>query len=83
MRLNSFFGLGLMIWIAFVQCEKNQKIVLRPNFIIFIADDVSWDDLSVYGNDFVKTPNINSLSTEGLVFKNMYLTTSSCSPSRN
>ena len=83
MRLNSFFGLGLMIWIAFVQCEKNQKIVLRPNFIIFIADDVSWDDLSVYGNDYVKTPNINSLSNEGLVFKNMYLTTSSCSPSRN
>ena len=83
MRLNSIYVLGLMILIALTQCKKSQNTENKPNFIVFIADDVSWDDLSVYGNEYVKTPNIESLSSEGLVFKNMYLTTSSCSPSRN
>ena len=51
--------------------------------IIFIADDVSWDDLGCYGNKQVHTPNIDRLAEEGITFKNAYLTTSSCSPSRN
>ena len=55
----------------------------HPNFIIFIADDISWDDFGCYGNNFVQTPNIDQLSSEGIMFRNMYLTTSSCSPSRN
>ena len=59
--------------------EKSDK----PNFIIFIADDISWDDFGCYGNSFVQTPNIDKLSSEGIMFSNMYLTTSSCSPSRN
>ena len=83
MKLKIIYVLGLMILIVLTQCKKSQKTETRPNFIVFIADDVSWDDLSVYGNKFVITPNIDSLCSEGLVFKNMYLTTSSCSPSRN
>ncbi|MFY0652362.1 MAG: sulfatase [Cyclobacteriaceae bacterium] len=55
----------------------------KPNFIIFIADDVSWDDLGCYGNKFVQTPNIDNLASQGLKFTNTYLTASSCSPSRN
>lgn len=54
-----------------------------PNMIIFIADDVSWDDLGCYGNEEVHTPNIDALAQDGIIFKNAYLTTSSCSPSRN
>lgn len=55
----------------------------RPNFIIFIADDVSWDDFDAYGNRDVKTPEIDRLAANGLRFDNVYLTASSCSPSRN
>jgi len=56
---------------------------LPPNIILFIADDVSWDDLGCYGNKDVYAPNIDLLAREGMVFDNAYLTTSSCSPSRN
>jgi arylsulfatase A-like enzyme len=55
----------------------------RPNFIIFIADDVSWDDLGCYGNTVVQTPNIDRLAQQSIKFTNAYLTASSCSPSRN
>ena len=60
-----------------------QKPSASPNFIIFIADDVSWDDLGCYGNKQVKTPNIDWLASKGIRFTNMFLTASSSSPSRN
>ena len=54
----------------------------RPNFVFFITDDISAEDLGAYGNTFAKTPNLDRIASEGLVFDNAYLTTSSCSPSR-
>jgi len=54
----------------------------RPNFIIFIADDVSWNDFGCYGSDTARTPNIDQLAANGMKFTNAYLTASSCSPSR-
>ncbi|MCF2505594.1 sulfatase [Dyadobacter sp. CY107] len=53
-----------------------------PNIIFIIGDDISWDDIGAYGNTKIKTPNLDKLARNGLLFKNMYLTASSCSPSR-
>ena len=55
----------------------------RPNIVLFIADDVSRDDIGYYGNSDVKTPNIDRLAAAGIKFTNMFLTASSSSPSRN
>ena len=63
-----------------IQTPENDKI--QPNFIVFIADDAAWNDCGPYGNSTIKTPNINKLAEEGVVFDNAFLTTSSCSPSR-
>ena len=52
------------------------------NFIIFIADDMAWDDSSPYGNESVRTPNLDRLAEQGMRFDRAYLTCSSCSPSR-
>ncbi|MBI1249456.1 sulfatase-like hydrolase/transferase [bacterium] len=54
----------------------------RPNFILFIADDVSWNDIGCYGSKTARTPNIDALAADGVMFTNAYLTASSCSPSR-
>ena len=55
----------------------------RPNVIILIADDVSWDDYGCYGNRSARTPHIDALAAGGLRFTEAYLTASSCSPSRS
>ena len=74
----------LILFLFIISCNSSiEREIQRPNFIIFIADDISWDDIGAYGNEFVSTPNIDNLAKEGLIFNNMYLTTSSCSPSRN
>ena len=69
-------------YFLFISCEKLDE-TNKPNVIIFIADDISWDDFGCYGNNQVNTPNIDLLAKNGIIFNNTYLTTSSCSPSRN
>ena len=84
MKMKLYLLLKVFLIIILISCESSfSKKSNKPNFVIFIADDISWDDLGCYGNKFVKTPNIDKLSSEGIMFSNMYLTTSSCSPSRN
>lgn len=54
----------------------------RPNFVFVLTDDISPDDLGIYGNEAIRTPNLDRLAERGLVFDKAYVTTSSCSPSR-
>jgi N-sulfoglucosamine sulfohydrolase len=54
----------------------------RPNVILFIADDVSWDDIGCYGNPAARTPRIDRLAAAGRRFDAAILAASSCSPSR-
>jgi N-sulfoglucosamine sulfohydrolase len=55
----------------------------RPNVVLFIADDVSWNDVGCYGNEAARTPNIDKLAINGIRFDRAFLTASSCSPSRS
>jgi N-acetylglucosamine-6-sulfatase len=54
----------------------------RPNIVFILADDVRWDDLGVTGHPFVKTPHIDRIAKEGVMFRNAFATTVICSPSR-
>ena len=40
----------------------------RPNFLIIMADDCTYNDLPLYGGQNAKTPNINRLAASGLTF---------------
>lgn len=81
--IHLFSIIGLLVSCQTNTGQKEKENFSSPNMIVFIADDVSWDDLGCYGNNQVHTPNIDALAREGVVFDNAYLTTSSCSPSRN
>ncbi|MEM7698854.1 MAG: sulfatase [Verrucomicrobiota bacterium] len=74
--------LRLSLFSAFIFMLSSAAGDEQPNFILFITDDVSWDDLGCYGNDFVKTPHLDALAERGVRFDQAYLTISSCSPSR-
>ena len=54
----------------------------RPNFIVMIGDDISWDDYGAYGHPSIRTPHVDALAKGGMRFDLAFLTTSSCSPSR-
>ncbi|MEC7566702.1 MAG: sulfatase-like hydrolase/transferase [Planctomycetota bacterium] len=54
----------------------------RPNFIVIIGDDISWNDYGAYGHPHIRTPHVDQLAKQGMRFDLAFLTTSSCSPSR-
>ena len=53
----------------------------RPNVVLIMADDVSWECFGCYGGEDYKTPNIDRLAAEGLRFEHCY-STPICTPSR-
>lgn len=74
------FILGLLI---FNNSMAQQKIEgKRPNVILILADDLGYSDLSCYGSENVKTPNLDLLAEQGLRFTNYHTAASICSPSR-
>jgi len=55
----------------------------RPNIIIILADDMGYGDCSVYNPaSKIKTPNIDRLAAEGLLFVDAHSAASTCTPSR-
>ena len=75
------FGTGLAgtSMMGLTSCSGAKE---RPNVILIIGDDISWNDLGCYGNRFIRTPNVDRLAASGIRFTNTFLTASSCSPSR-
>ncbi len=55
----------------------------KPNFLIILADDCTHSDLPVYGGKNAKTPNIDALARESLVFNHAYLSEAMCQPCRS
>ena len=53
-----------------------------PNFVFFIADDLGVYHTSAYGAEWIKTPNIQLLSEQGMKFNRAYVASPSCAPSR-
>lgn len=53
----------------------------KPNVVILLSDDQRWDDYSFQGHEAIKTPNIDELASESLVFQRGYVPTSLCRPS--
>jgi len=54
----------------------------RPNFLIIMADDCTYNDLPIYGGANALTPNIDRLASQGLVFNRAYLSEAMCQPCR-
>lgn len=54
----------------------------RPNVVFILLDDLRHDALSCTGHPFVKTPNIDRIAREGATFRNAFVVTPLCVPSR-
>ena len=54
----------------------------RPNFVLILADDLGYGDLGFTGSTQIKTPHIDSLAREGVIFKQGYVSSAVCGPSR-
>jgi len=54
----------------------------KPNFILFITDQQRFDYLGCYGHPILKTPNIDCMAKEGVIYDRFYVSSPVCMPNR-
>ncbi len=57
-------------------------VARRPNIIFIMADDLGYGEAGVYGQERIKTPNIDKLAHQGIRFTDYYAGSPVCAPSR-
>ncbi|MBN1781023.1 arylsulfatase [bacterium] len=62
------------------RCSQSPK--KRPNILFILADDLGYGDPGCYGQQVIRTPNIDSLAAEGMRFTQHYAGSTVCAPSR-
>jgi N-acetylglucosamine-6-sulfatase len=77
-------GAGTLAWLmsAGVPGMASAAGAVRPNIVFILSDDHRWDHLGCAGHPFVRTPALDSLAADGVLFENAFVVTSLCSPSR-
>ena len=55
----------------------------KPNILYLMTDQHRSDCLGCAGNPVIKTPNLDSIAADGVLFSNAYTSTPSCTPARS
>ena len=66
----------------FVGCNQKNEVKPPPNIIYILADDLGYGELGVYGQTKIKTPNIDALAKNGMLFTQHYSGAPVCAPAR-
>ncbi len=62
--------------------EQDRLTSVRPNILIALGDDISFNHIGAYGCKWVKTPGFDRVAREGILFRNAYTPNAKSSPSR-
>ena len=49
-----------------------------PNIVMFLIDDLGWNDFGCYGSKFYQTPTIDRLARSGILFTDAYAACTVC-----
>jgi arylsulfatase A-like enzyme len=69
---------GIVFYLAACHAPDREK----PNFLIFLVDDLGSQDVGCYGQKLIETPNIDRLAAQGMKWTNAYSACPVCSPTR-
>ncbi len=80
MRSVVWWSLGVgLLTVGSVPADEPPR---RPDIVLFLADDLSWADCSLFGGQDVPTPNMERLARDGMTFTHAFVASPSCAPSR-
>ena len=67
-----------------IGCQpKSNETPAHPNIILILADDLGYGDISIFHkNNKIKTPNIDRIAQEGMLFTDAHTPASVCTPTR-
>jgi len=83
-KLNTLFLVFLLLTVFFDSgsAKSTHSNPEKPSFILIVADDLGFADLSLNGSKQISTPNIDRLAKEGIYFTQGYVSAPVCAPSR-
>ena len=64
-----------------ISCQAKQEQD-RPNILLLMSDNQSWNHVGVYGDSVVKTPHMDQIAAEGVRFTHGSCNSPSCAPAR-
>jgi N-sulfoglucosamine sulfohydrolase len=74
----------ILVLLSFLlPASRGAEAADRPHIVMFLSDDHGLDFVGCYGNDAIRTPNIDRLAGQGCRFTNMYAASPTCTPSRS
>ena len=82
-KILILFIIFFIIVTHFFNYDKNKISQKRPNIILLLADDLGYGELGSYGQEIIKTPELDRLARMGMRFTDFYAGNSVCSPSRS
>lgn len=71
---------GILTTLSIAHTSYAQQAEQHPNVIIILADDIGYTDLGCYGAKKIKTPAIDQLARQSIIFTNAYAPASTSSP---
>ena len=80
LKFNKLFYLLLLL--CFLNNCSNKENKVSPNIIYILADDLGYGEVGYNGQEIIKTPNIDLLATNGMVFTQHYSGAPVCAPAR-
>lgn len=54
----------------------------KPNIVFILADDLGYGDIGAYGQKQIRTPNVDKMAAQGMLFTQFYAGAPVCAPSR-
>ncbi len=82
-NLSKLFRTALVALATFGLAKPTSTLAAdKPNILIILVDDLGYGDLSCYGAKDLKSPNIDTLMTDGMRFDSFYANCPVCSPTR-
>ena len=80
MIINKFFYRSIIFFLLMLSCKKNSDI--KPNIVFILTDDLGYADLSSYGSEFINTPHLDDMASDGAKLNSYYSSQAVCSASR-
>ena len=70
-----------IIPLCFLFCILNLQAADKPNIVLILSDDQAWTDYGFMGHEHIKTPHLDKLASESVLFERGYVASPLCRPS--
>ena len=83
--MKHFTLIQLIALVFLTACNSSGPVtesLSLPNIVVVYCDDLGYGDLACFGNEVIRTPNIDRMADEGMRFTEFYSASPVCSPSR-